>query len=68
VARYELVDPASPEPTYRYLTVYELDDTGIGAAAAAMGESAAAGKVDMSPAMDMAQRPPVAEWYRAYPG
>ncbi len=68
VARYELVDPAADGPSYRYLTVYELDDVDIPAAAAAMNESAAAGKIEMSPAMDLAQRPPAAEWYRAYPG
>ena len=67
VARYELIDPAGAGPSYRYLTVYELDDADIGAAAAAMNESAAAGKLDLSPAMDLAQRPPLAEWYRAYP-
>jgi len=67
VARYELVDPAADGPSHRYLTVYELDDADIGAAAAAMNESAAAGKLDLSPAMDLAQRPPLAEWYRAYP-
>ena len=67
VARYELVNPAANGPSHRYLTVYELDDADIGAAAAAMNESAAAGKLDLSPAMDLAQRPPLAEWYRAYP-
>lgn len=67
VARYELVDPAADGPGYRYLTVYELDDADIPAAAAAMNESAAAGKLDLSPAMDLAQRPPVAQWYRAHP-
>jgi hypothetical protein len=58
VARYELVDPAGSGPSYRYLTVYELDDADIPAAVAAMNESAVAGKIDMSPAMDLAQRPP----------
>ena len=67
VARYELIDPAGAGPSYRYLTVYELDDADIPAAVAAMNESAAVGKIDMSPAMDLVQRPPVAEWYRAYP-
>ena len=38
--------------------MYELDDADIPAAVAAMNESAAAGKIDMSPAMDLAQRPP----------
>jgi hypothetical protein len=58
---------ADAGPSYRYLTVHELEDAGIPAAVAAMNEGAAAGKIDMSPAMDLAQRPPVAEWYRAYP-
>ena len=65
--RYELIDPAGSSPSYRYLTVYELDSADIPAAVAAMNESAAAGKIDMSPAMDLTQRPPLAEWYRAYP-
>jgi hypothetical protein len=67
-ARYELVDPAAGQPSYRYLTVYELDDADIPAAAAAMNESAAAGQLDMTPAMDLAERPPLAQWYRGYPG
>jgi hypothetical protein len=66
--RYELIDPAADQPSYRYLTVYELDDADVPAAAAAMNESAAAGKIDMTPAIDLAERPPAAEWYRAYPG
>jgi hypothetical protein len=45
-----------------------LDDADIPAAAAAMNESAGAGKLDMTPAMDLAERPPVAQWYRGYPG
>jgi hypothetical protein len=68
VSRYELVDPASPEPTHRYLAVYELDDTDVPAAAAAMAESAAAGRIEMSTAVNLAQEPPAAQWYRSYPG
>jgi hypothetical protein len=68
VARYELVEPGADGPSHRYLTVYELDDADIATAAAAMNESAAGGKLDMTPAMDLAARPPVAQWYRAYPG
>src|ERR1700760_3991000 len=67
VARYELVDPAADGPSHRYLTVYELDDADIGAAAAAMKERAGGGKGALAPAMDRPQRPPLAEWYRAYP-
>jgi alkanesulfonate monooxygenase SsuD/methylene tetrahydromethanopterin reductase-like flavin-dependent oxidoreductase (luciferase family) len=68
VSRYELADPDAPEPTLRFLAVYELDDADIGAAAAAVAASAAAGKLAASPAMDLAGRPPMAHWYRALPG
>jgi hypothetical protein len=68
VSRYELVDPGSPEPSNRYLAVYEIDDTDVAAAAAAMGESAAAGRIEMTTAMNTTQEPPAAQWYRSYPG
>src|ERR1700753_3068733 len=67
VARYELVDPAADGPSHRYLTVYELDDADIAPAPRARSESAPAAKLALSPAMDLPQRPPLAEWYRAYP-
>jgi len=68
VSRYELVDPGSPEPSNRYLAVYEIDDTDVAAAAAAMGEGAAAGRIEMTTAMNTTQEPPTAQWYRSYPG
>jgi hypothetical protein len=64
VARYELVDPESPAPSARYLTIYEIDDADVTAAAAALAESAAAGRLRISPALDVAGDPPDAQWYR----
>ncbi len=65
VSRYELVDPESTEPSHRYLAVYELDDDDIPAAAAALAQSAAAGRMEMTTAMNMTDHPPTAQWYRA---
>lgn len=64
-SRFELVDPESPEPSLRYLAVYELDDDDIPAAAAALAAAGAAGRLHMTPAMDLTDHPPVAQWYRA---
>lgn len=67
VARYELVDPDSPGPVSRYLAIYELDDADVQAAAAAMAASAAAGRIELSTAMDMAGNPPAVQWCRSHP-
>ena len=65
VSRYQLVDPESPARPGRYLAVYELDTDDVPAAAAALADSAAAGQMDMTPAMNMTDNPPHAQWYRA---
>ncbi len=65
VSRYELVDPESVDRSNRYLTVYELDTDDIPAAAAALAGSAAAGRMDMTTAMNVTDHPPIAQWYRA---
>lgn len=65
VARYELVDPESPGRSNRYLAVYELDTDDIPAAAAALADSAAGGRMDMTTAMNVTDNPPAAHWYRA---
>ncbi len=67
VSRYELVDPAAPEPSYRYLAIYELDDTDVEAAAADLAECAAAGRMQLTTALDLTGNPPTAQWYRGYP-
>jgi hypothetical protein len=65
VSRYQMVDPESGEPSDRYLAVYELDNGDIPAAAAALADSAAAGRMDMTTAINVTDHPPVAHWYRA---
>jgi glutamate formiminotransferase len=67
VARYEVVDPDSPEQANRYLAIYELDDSDVQAAAAAMADSAAAGRIELTTAMDMAGNPPTVQWCRSHP-
>jgi hypothetical protein len=68
VSRYQLVDPESPGRSNRYLAVYELDTDDIPAAAAALADSAAAGRMDMTTAMNMTDNPPAAQWFREVPG
>ncbi|MGE9809451.1 hypothetical protein [Janibacter sp. G1551] len=66
VTRYELTDPASGGQG-RFLAVYELEDSDLGAAAAALGEGIGAGRIIMSPAMDLASDPPATQWYTRHP-
>jgi hypothetical protein len=54
VSRYELVDPESPEAALRYLVIYEMDDDDI----------PAAGRIQLTTAMNTTDHPPVAQWYR----
>jgi len=65
VSRYQLVDPESGESSDRYLAVYELDTGDIPAAAAALADNAAAGRLEMTTAMNVTDHPPLAQWYRA---
>lgn len=65
VSRYQLADPESPGRSDRYLAVYELDTDDIPAAAAALADSAAGGRMDMTTAMNVTDNPPAAHWYRA---
>jgi hypothetical protein len=67
VSRFRLVDPESGRPENRFLAVYELDDADIPAAAAALGAAAAAGRMQMSTAIDLSGNPPAAQWYQAHP-
>lgn len=64
VSRYQLADPESPGRSDRYLAVYELDTDDIQAAAAALADSAAAGRIDMTTAMNMTDNPPAAQWFQ----
>lgn len=47
----------------RYLTVYELTDAEPAAVLKAIGEAVSAGRMEISPAMDMKGHPPVLEFY-----
>ena len=67
VSRFERVDPESAGPSHRYLAVYELDDDDIPAAAAALADAGAAGRLEMTTAMDMTGQPPAAQWFREVP-
>lgn len=62
VTRYELVDPESGAQG-RFLAVYEMDEADVAAASAALGGGVAAGRIEMSPAMDVTTAPPVTQWY-----
>jgi hypothetical protein len=66
VARYELVDPASG-PSGRFLTVYEMADGDVMAAAKALGDGVASGRIRLTTAMDVTGDPPETQWYRAHP-
>jgi hypothetical protein len=66
VSRFRLVDPESGQPENRYLAVYELDEADIPAAAAALGAAAAAGRIQLTPAIDLGANPPDAQWYQAH--
>ncbi|HMH92155.1 MAG TPA: hypothetical protein VK586_13860, partial [Streptosporangiaceae bacterium] len=68
VSRYQLVDPESPGRSERYLAVYELDTDDIPAAAAALADSAAAGRMDMTTAMNVTDNPPAAQWFQEVAG
>src|ERR1700722_4384820 len=67
VSRYQLVDPESPGRPDRYGAVNERDPDATPAAAAALADSAAAGRLDMTTAMNMADHPPDAQWYQEVP-
>jgi hypothetical protein len=67
VSRYQLVDPESPGRSERYLAVYELDTDDIPAAAAALADSAAAGRMEMTTTMNMTDNPPAAQWFLEVP-
>ena len=55
--------PAGPPTEYRHLALYEIEAEDPGAVLGAIGEAAAPGKLDMSPAMD--SRPPVMTLYES---
>lgn len=67
VSRFQLIDPDNPGAADRFLAIYELDDADVPAAAAALAGHAAAGRLDVSAAMDLADRPPTVQWCRAHP-
>jgi hypothetical protein len=61
VTRYRMTGSDGGPP--RYLTVYELEDADTDGAMKAIGDAATEGRMEMTSAMDMADRPPVVEFY-----
>lgn len=59
VTRYQMTGDGPP----RYLTVYELADADPDGVLKSIGEAVSAGRMEMSPAMDMEGHPPVLEFY-----
>lgn len=63
VHRYRTADlPGGMQPAHRYLAVYEMDSDDIPAAAAALAAASGAGRLEMTPAMDLTA-PPAIHWY-----
>ncbi|SHM67169.1 hypothetical protein [Cryptosporangium aurantiacum] len=62
--RYKLhpAPDADPAPT-RYLTVYELDEDDVDAAAAALNAAIGSGRMTFTQTINMTEHPPVLEWY-----
>ena len=68
VTRYRaaaLPPEAGPSPSHRYLAVYELDEEDVARALGALGSAMAEGRLDMSPAMDLASNPPALQWFQS---
>jgi hypothetical protein len=66
VHRYRTADlPGTQQPAHRYLAVYEMDSADVPAAAAALGQAAQGGRIDMTDTMDVTANPPVLHWYQA---
>jgi hypothetical protein len=64
--RYRVVDlPDAGPPTHRYLCVWETDTNDAASVAAGLQAALAAGKLDMTPAMDVTGAPPITQWFEA---
>jgi hypothetical protein len=61
--RYRLADPQSSSQAPRYLVVHELDTDEVAGSAAQLDEALRAGRIGMSPDMDLTVTPPVVEWH-----
>jgi hypothetical protein len=65
VHRYRTADlPTGQQPAHRYLAVYEMDSDDVPAAAAALAQAGAAGRLTMTTAMDVTSAPPALHWYQ----
>jgi hypothetical protein len=64
--RYRVADlPGADAPTHRYLCIWETDTNDAASVAAGLQAAIEAGKLDMTPAMDVAVNPPVSQWFEA---
>jgi len=68
--RYRVVDMpgAGGPPTHRYLCIWETDADDAAGVAAGLQAAIEAGKIDMTPAMDVTASPPVSQWFEAVEG
>jgi hypothetical protein len=66
VHRYRVADVpgVGGAATHRYLAVYEMDTDDVAGAMAALGAASAEGRMDMTATMDVANNPPVLQWYQ----
>jgi hypothetical protein len=70
VHRYRVADVpgVGASPAHRYLAVYELDTDDVAGAMAALGAASADGRIEMTTTIDLADTPPVLQWYQALVG
>ncbi|WP_157964010.1 hypothetical protein [Actinocorallia populi] len=62
VVRYRIAENPGTAESPRFLTVYELPDGDVETASAQLTDALRSGRMETSPAMDLAGRPPVIQW------
>lgn len=66
VHRYRSADlPTGMQSAHRYLAVYEMDSSDVAAAAGALGQAGAEGRLNMKAPIDFTTNPPVIQWYQS---
>jgi len=65
--RYRVADlpGADGAPAHRYLCIWETDADDAASVAADLQAAVEAGKIDMTPAMDVTGHPPLIQWFEA---
>jgi hypothetical protein len=68
--RYRVVDlpGAGGAPAHRYVCVWETDTNDAASVAAGLQAAIEAGKLDMTPAMDVTANPPLVQWFESVEG